>query len=274
MREAGFIFKRRLTVSPTNDGLYNRQKMFEARQERQGGIRMKNARSVFKKRLAFVSCIIMLISLLSVTATAVTDAAQEMEIVPGVKISAVKDATGVTATLKNLTAANVSANFIFAVYEPNGRLSYQKIYSVTAEAAASVIQRFDYDTASHPDYIIKLFAWDILGLVPQCNDLSSSRCIVVDGSNVVYDGATYVGGDPAVTAFSYVKLDELTKRGMAYSATKSDNRWAHTRASDVDVIIAYRSPERIGAALPHIEMADLRIPNGSSRTRVVITLTE
>ncbi|MDR2671292.1 MAG: hypothetical protein LBC26_06195 [Oscillospiraceae bacterium] len=235
---------------------------------------MKRASSVLGKKLALVSCVIMLIGLLSVTAAAVTYAGQEAEIAPDVKILAVKDATGVTATLKNLTPASVSVSFIFAVYEPDGKLSYHKLYSVAAEAESSAVQRFEYDTAAHPDYIIKLFAWDILGFAPRGKDLSSARCITIDGSDVAYDGVRYVSGDPAVTAFSYVRLDEITKRGVAYAAAKSGSQWTHARAGSVDVIIAYRSPVHIGAALPQIETADLRVPNGNNRTRVVITLTE
>ena len=228
---------------------------------------MKRTNTVLKKRLALALSIIILVGLLPLKTMAAG--------VPSdIEIFGVKDGTGVTATLDNNTSASVSVILVFAVYEPNGRLSYNKDYPVAVGASSSATQRFDYDVAAHPDYIYKLFAWDNPSFAPLCKDITSKRCITVDGSDAVYDGiGLNVTANPAVTDFMFVMVDEMTKRGgVAYNAEKAGGKWTHTKAEGVDVIIAYRPADYIGAALPDIEMTNLRLPDGNNRTRVVISL--
>ena len=228
---------------------------------------MKRARSVIRNRLALALSIIMLIGLLP-SITSAADAA------PGMGLLGVKDSTGVTATLSNNTAASVNAVIIFAVYEPNGRLSYNKDFPAAVGANLSATQRFDYDVAAHPDYIYKLYAWNSLNFAPLCGDISSKKCITVDGSNAIYDAiGLNVAADPGINEFMFVMVDEMTKRGgIAYNAVKSGGKWTHAKAEGVDVILAYRPADYIGAALPDIEKTDLRMPDGVNRTRVVISL--
>ncbi|MDR0671025.1 MAG: hypothetical protein LBF64_01800 [Oscillospiraceae bacterium] len=234
---------------------------------------MKRARSIFAKRLAFVASILMLIGFLPLIPEAAGYADPGAESALEIHLRAVKEATGVTATLKNPTSADIHANFIFAAYGSDGKLRYHRLYAVTIGADSSEVQRFDYDIAAHPDHIIKVFAWDQLSFAPLYKEITSARCITVDGSDIVYDGVSAVG-DPEVTAFTFVMIDEMTRRGRAYTATKSGRRWTHTGAEDVDVVLAYRPSAYIGGALPTLEMSDLRAPNGNNRARVVISLSD
>ena len=139
---------------------------------------MKRTRSTFKKRLTLVLSIIMIIGLLPSTTLAddyaSTDAVSFAAVAAAdvnVNIQASKDAAGVTAALINNSAIGVSANLVLAVYEPNGRLCYNKDYIVTIGANDLASQRFDYNVAAHPEYIYKLFAWDPLSFAPLCKEL-------------------------------------------------------------------------------------------------------
>lgn len=226
---------------------------------------MKRARSTFKKRLSLVLSLVMLLGFLPlVTGTAA-------ETAPGASFTATKDAAGVTATLNNLSAAGIDASFLLAVYMSDGQLVYCKEYQVTVGAQSTASQRFDYDIAAHPDYIVKVFAWDRVTFVPLCKDMTSALCVTVDGSGVIYDGMN-VMGTAGATKFTYVKVDEFTKRGKAFTATKSGSTWTHAKADGVDVVIAYRPAKYIGSTLPVATMTELRMPNGVNRKRIVITL--
>lgn len=191
--------------------------------------------------------------------------------VPVARLTAVRDAAGVTATLYNPSAIGIDASLIFAAYDPDGRLVYMKDYPVTAAAGASAAQRFDYDVAGSPNYVFNVFAWDGDTFLPLSKDVSSARYITIDGSGAVYDGRR-VYGNSEVTEFTFVLVDEMTKRGSAYTATKSGDKWTRARADDVDVVIAQAPVEIIGGALPELGLADLREPSGSSGMRVVISL--
>jgi hypothetical protein len=225
---------------------------------------MNRVRSVSQRRLILALGVILLLSFLpqNVTAAGAGD----------VKISAVKDSAGVLATLNNLTSADVSASLIFAVYGQNGKLNYVKEYPVTAGANSSANQRFDFDFAALPDYIIKLFAWDGSGFVPLCRGLSSCLSVTIDGSGVVYDGiGLNVSADPGVTRFDFVMIDEFTKRGAAYTGIRANSRWTHAKAEGVDVIIAYKPAEVIGSVLPDIAVSELPMANGVNTTRVLVS---
>ncbi len=226
---------------------------------------MKRVRSIFKKRLSLVLVVIMLIGFLPLITAEAAEAA------PIASIAAVKDSTGVSATLNNFTPTGINASLIFAVYEPSGKLSYIKEYPVTAGAGSSATQRFNYDVATHPDNIIKLFAWDRLTFIPLCSEISSSLCITVDGSGAAYNGISVTAASD-VKEFTYVRIDQLTKRGKAFTATKTGNTWTHAKAEGVDVVIAFRPLQNIGGALPDVAMTELSMINGVNKIRVVVTL--
>ena len=225
-------------------------------------------RSFFKKRLALMLCIIMLIGLLPLHATAA--------LAEGVSILGVKDATGITATLSNTTAENITALLILAVYEQNGRLSYFKQYQVTAASGASLNQRFDYNVYENPEYTYKLFAWD-LTYVPLCADavigLTPVLCVTVDNSGAICDGL-YVTAAPEVTEFMYVKVDTAKKIGTAYTATRSGNIWTHAKVQGANVIITYKPANVIGGALPTAKVTylDTRVSKNANKLRIVISL--
>jgi hypothetical protein len=198
---------------------------------------MKRARSVCKKRLALVFGIIMLVGLLPFSAIAA-------EAAPGVSILAEKDSKGVTANIYDFASKGVDVHFIFAVYEANGKLNYIKEALVTVAAGASYgTQRFDFDIAAHPDYIVRVFAWDRLSLIPI-----------------------------EVTDSFLVAVDELKKTGAAYKVTQSGNQWAYTRAADVDVVIAYKPRNYIGGSLPDLDLTYLRRPTGVKKVFVIVSL--
>jgi hypothetical protein len=226
---------------------------------------MKIVGLIFNKRLVLALCVIMLVGFLPLSATAA-------DVAPGVNITAVKDLTGVTATINNTTAASCTASLIFAVYDQNGRLSYSKEYPITVAANSSANQKFDFDFVAKPDGILKLFAWNSVGFIPLSKERMSCLSITIDGSGVVYDGiGVNVSAAPTVKEFQFVMIDEFTKRGGAYTATKLSNKWSHVKTEGVDVVIAYKPTEFIGSALPDMEITDLRMPNGLNQTRVIIS---
>jgi len=225
-------------------------------------------RSFFKKRLALMLCIIMLIGLLPLHATAT--------LAEGVSILGVKDATGVTATLSNPTDENVDAFLILAVYEQDGKLVYFKQNQVTAAAGLSANQRFDYNVYENGEYTYKLYAWDI-SYIPLCADVSIEHipalCVTVDGSDAESDGF-YVTAAPEVTEFMYVKVDTVKKIGTAYKASKSGNIWTHAKVPGANVIITYKPESVIGGALPTAKLTylDTRVSNNANKIRIVISL--
>ncbi|MDR0424078.1 MAG: hypothetical protein LBH39_01230 [Clostridiales Family XIII bacterium] len=239
---------------------------------------MKKTSAIFKKLPAAALIAVLLVSLLPMQAAADEYAAGQPDApavaaaaATDVTATAAKSPTGINATLKNAGPAEISVSLILAVYETNGKLIYSKAYPVTAGAGASASQAFEYDVAANADCIYKLFAWDGASFIPLSKEVTSARCIIIDGSDVAYDGVR-VTGDPDVSEFTYVKIDEMAKRGLAYTASKSGDIWAQARASGVDVILAYKPAAQIGSALPEIDITELRIPNGSNKTRVVISL--
>jgi hypothetical protein len=225
---------------------------------------MKRAGLIPRKILTLMLIAVMLVGFLPLTSMAADTA--------NINITAAEDQTGVTATFNNPTSASVSVSLIFAAYGKNGKLSYTKEYPLTAGANASVTQKFDFDFTAQPDCIIKLFAWDGTGFIPFCKEMSSSYCVTIDGSNATYDGVGLnVIADPAVTGFTFVMIDQFTKRGAAFTAEKINKMWSHAKVEGMDVIIAYKPAEFIGSALPEIEVTDLRAPNGVNITRVIVS---
>ena len=225
---------------------------------------MRKARSIISMRLALILSVVLLIGFLPSSAMAANAA--------DISVTAVKDQAGVTAALNNLTSASVTATLVFAVYNPEGRLSYVKQYSVTAGAKASANQRFDFDFSSQPEHIIKLFVWDGIGFMPLCTELSSCLSIAIDNSGVIYDGiGVNVTAASGTTAFKFVMIDEFTKRGGAYLGAKTSGKWSHARLAGADVIIAYKPADVIGSALPDLDVTDLRLTDGSTITRILVS---
>jgi len=222
--------------------------------------------SNFKKRLALMLGIILLIGLIPLSATA-----EE-----GIGVIGMKDATGVTATLNNPSLEDVNAIVIIAVYKENGALSKVKEFPVTVKAGSFVNQRLDYDVYANMGYTYKVFAWDP-DYVPLCSDAVAGNatllCVTVDGSDAVCDGL-FVTASPEVTEFIYVRVDQVKKIGTAYTAAKSGSIWTHTRVSGADIIIAYKPASIIGGALPVATMTylDTRVSNNANKIRIVISL--
>jgi len=222
-------------------------------------------RSTFKKRLALMLGIIMIVGLLPLHATAAES----------VSVLGVKDAAGVTATVKNLSTESVDVLLLLAVYESNGKLNYVDVYTVTAAAGASVNRRFDFDVMADREYTYKLFAWDPVSYVPLCQDASPEPelCVIVDGSDVEFDGI-FVDAGPEVTEFMYVRVDGVKRIGVAYTAKKAGGVWTHTKVVGADVIIAYKPLSIIGGALPVVRLTylDTRVSNNANKIRIVISL--
>ena len=136
---------------------------------------MISAMSVFKKRLALLLSIIIVIGGVFPLNAATADVPDFSDVIAvadsvssAIEILGTKDSTGVSATLNNGSPNSVNAEIILAVYEPNGTLNYAKTYQATIGAEASVSQRFDYDVAAHPGFIYKLFAWNAISFTPLC----------------------------------------------------------------------------------------------------------
>jgi len=223
-------------------------------------------KTTFKKKLALILGIIMLIGLLPLHAAAVVD---------GVSVAGVKDDTGVTATLKNASPGSVNALILLAVYEPNGKLNFIEVSNVTAAAGASVNQRFDFNVLANRAYTYKLFAWDPDTYVPLCEDATPTPdlCVIVDGTVVEFDGI-FVDAGPEVTEFMYVRIDGAKRIGVAFTAKKADGVWTHTKVIGADVIIAYRPSSIIGGTLPAVRLTqlDTRVSNHVNKIRIVISL--
>ena len=225
-------------------------------------------RSFFKKRLALMLCIIILTGILPLHATA--------WLAEDVSILGVKDATGISATLSNTTAENITAYLILAVYEQNGKLNYFKQEQVTVAAGSSLSRRFDYNVYENPDYTYKVFAWD-LAYIPLCVDnvigLTPVLCVTVDGSGAICDGLN-VTAAPEVNEFMYVKVDTAKKIGTAYTAVRSGNIWKHTKVQGANVIITYKPANVIGGALPTAKLTylDTRVSKNANKLRIVISL--
>lgn len=223
--------------------------------------------SKIKKILALTLGIIMLTGLIPYQAKA----ASSIDLVAG------RNTTGVTAVLSNYSTVSVDALLILAGYKSDGKLSHVEQFTVTAGAGADVIWKYDFAAIDNPTYIYKVFAWDPTTFVPLCEAATAedvfALCVTVDGSGAEYNGL-YVAAPVGVTEFMYVKVDEVRKIGVAYTAEKGAYGWTHTKVQGADVIIAYKPASVVGGSLPTATMSvlDTRVSNNANKIRIVISL--
>jgi|GEM_PF-4302603 len=225
---------------------------------------MKKGKSIFMKRLCLVLSILMLIGFcFPVAASAATS--------QDAKIVAVADATGVTATLYNPTSAAISANLFLAAYRPDGALRSIQALQIAAGADATSAKTFAFDVSLNPDDQIKIYAWDQATLIPLGVEFVSRKYITIDDSKAVYDGKNVTAG-AGVTGFSYVTVDQLLKRGKAFTATKSGSSWTHAKAANVELTMAFSPFKKVGSTLPILQVSDALLFSGSTVKRVLITV--
>ena len=225
---------------------------------------MKKGKSIFMKRVCLVMSIIMLIGLCFPVAASAASSQDS-------KIVAVADATGVTATLYNPTSATVSANLFLAAYRPDGALRSIQALQITAGADATSAQTFDFDVSVNPDDQIKIYAWDQATFVPVGVEFISKLYITIDDSKAIYDGKK-VTADAGVTGFSYVAVDQLLRRGKAYTATKGGSAWTHAKAANVELTMAFSPFKLAGSALPSLQVTNAQVYGGGIVKRVLITM--
>ena len=225
---------------------------------------MKRWIHTIRKKLAFTISLIILIGLLPLN----TVMANENRI----SLSTSGVVGGVAVTLKNGTSSVVNANIHFAVYDELGRMNEVQTFHTEAVAPgeSSLQHTFLSDQVANTSNSFRLFVWDYITHAPLMDISERYSYIVVDGSNVVYDGKT-VSGDADVASFMCVKLDSWSNRGTALVVTKTGESWTSAKAYGVNLIIASKPDNLVGSALPKAEMSILRIPEGGNSIRIVVT---
>lgn len=225
---------------------------------------MKSLIHTIQRKLAFTISLFILIGLLPLNTV--------MAYETGINLSTSGVVGGVTVALNNGSSSIVDANIYFAVYDEIGRMIEAQTFHTEAVApgGSSAQHTFSSDLLANTNYSFKLFVWDSVTHAPLVEIAEREIYLVVDGSNVVYDGKT-VSGNADVTSFMCVKLDTWSNRGTALVVTKTDEIWTSTKASGVNLIIASKPDNLIGSALPKAVMSTLRIPEGGNRIRIVVT---
>ena len=242
---------------------------------------MKKARTINKK-VALALSIIMLIGLLPLNIINVNAISSYTP--DAMRIAAGITAQGVSVGLVNDYGVEMAGKIVLATYDAEGKLAHSamKPFRISPESLLVENVVFDYDFTVNPNNIIKIFVWtNGDNNVPICMPFTSATNIIIDGSDVEFDGRNVIG-DSSITEFKYVSLNEFTRRGVAYQAKKIDEKWEISRADYIDVIIAYAPryslpregiiDNTIGGALPEVALTELPMPNGIKTMRVVISL--